>query len=228
MARFGIRGGKVRGGTGVPVLRRMAKLLGRDQELGRELWASGILEARILASLVADPAALTCAEAELWLLDVDNWAVCDALCGNVLDRTPYAYEAAVAWASRGEEFVKRAAFSLMAQLAVHDKAAEDARFEAFLPLIVREAPDRRNFVRKAVNWALRQIGKRNPALNAAAVEAAHEIKAGPEADGGWRATRCASSEATPSGAAFRAGPTVPRRAEDRPERGAPATRRSWC
>ena len=183
MARFGIRGAQVLGGPNLPTLRRIGKRLGRDPALASALWESGVHEARLLATLVADPASFPRAQAEAWVLDLDSWDVCDQLCGNLLDRTPFAGALILAWTSREEEFVKRAGFALIAAMAVHDKAAPDERFLAFLPLIVREAPDRRNFVRKAVNWALREIGKRNPALNAAAVEAAREIKAGPRS--GW-------------------------------------------
>jgi 3-methyladenine DNA glycosylase AlkD len=183
MARFGIRGALVLGGPNLPTLRRLGRRLGRDPELASALWDSGIHEARLLATLVADPASFPRAHAEAWALDLESWDVCDQLCGNLLDRTPYAAELVFAWTGREEGFVKRAGFALIAEAAVHDKQAPDERFLAYLPLIVREAPDRRNFVRKAVNWALREIGKRNLALNAAAVEAAREIRAGPRS--GW-------------------------------------------
>jgi 3-methyladenine DNA glycosylase AlkD len=154
----------------------MAKRIGRDHALARELWASGIHEARVLAGLVDDPAAVTAAQLERWAKDFDSWDVCDGVCSNLFDRTPYAWDKAVAWSARSREFVKRAGFVLMAALAVHDKTAPDERFKNFLPLIEREAVDERNFVKKAVNWALRQIGKRNRALNRDAIAAAKRIR----------------------------------------------------
>jgi 3-methyladenine DNA glycosylase AlkD len=175
MARYGIR---VENALGIsaPRLRAMAKRIGRDHALARELWASGIHEARILAGLVDDPAMVTATQLERWVKDFDSWDVCDGVCGNLFDKTPFAREKAVAWSARPEEFVKRAGFVLMAALAVHDKKAVDGLFRTFLPLIEREAVDERNFVKKAVNWALRQIGKRNRALNRSAIAAAKRIR----------------------------------------------------
>jgi 3-methyladenine DNA glycosylase AlkD len=175
MARFGINP-KNTLGVSIPLLRAMAKRIGRDHALARGLWASGIHEARILAALVDDPAEVAEAQLERWARDFDSWDVCDGVCGNLFDRTPFAAAKAVEWSARDEEFVKRAAFVLMAALAVHDKKATDERFRKFLPLIEREATDERNFVKKAVNWALRQIGKRNRALNGAAIAAAKRIR----------------------------------------------------
>lgn len=174
MARYGI---SVTGCLGVPmpVLRKMAREIGRDHDLAEGLWRSGIHEARILAGLVDDPALVTGEQMERWVPDVDSWDICDQLCSNLFGRTGLARQKAEAWSGRPEVFVKRAGFVLMAVLAVHDKKAADAFFAAFLPLIAREATDERNFVKKAVNWALRQIGKRNQALNLLAVEAAREI-----------------------------------------------------
>lgn len=175
MARFGIN---PRGtlGVSIPALRRLAKEIGRDHRLALELWRSGVHEARILAGLVADPAALTDRDMERWARDFDSWDVCDLVCSNLFDRTPWAWKKAAAWPARREEFVKRAGFVLMAALSVHDKAAPDSAFLKFLPLIRREAPDERNFVKKAVNWALRQIGKRNERLRRAAVKTATVIQ----------------------------------------------------
>jgi 3-methyladenine DNA glycosylase AlkD len=175
MARYGINPKRALG-VSIPRLRAMAKEIGRDHALARELWASGIHEARILAGLVDDPAKVTAAQLERWVGDFDSWDVCDGVCSNLFDKTPFAWEKAVAWSARSEEFVKRAGFVLMAALAVHDKKAPDERFRKFLPLIEREAADERNFVKKAVNWALRQIGKRNRALNGDAVAAAKRIR----------------------------------------------------
>lgn len=187
MARFGITGAKVYG-VSVPDLRALAKEIGRDHLLAQRLWGQGSREARILATIVADPQLLSETQAEAWALDFDSWEVCDQCCINLLERTPYAYEKAAEWSGRSEEMVKRAGFVLMARLAVSDKKAPDHRFEAFLPLIRKEAGDPRNMVRKAVNWALRAIGKRNPALNDRAIETARHILAA----GGKGATWVAS------------------------------------
>lgn len=173
MARFGINSANTLG-VSMPQLRELAKGR-RDQELSLELWASGIHEARILAALVGEPARVTTEQMDAWVLDFDSWDVCDQVCMNLFDRTPWAFEKAVEYAGREEEFVKRAGFALMAVLAWHDKTAPNQKFLDLLPVIQREAADERNFVKKAVNWALRQIGKHSPALNQAAVATAREI-----------------------------------------------------
>ena len=175
MARYGI---STEGTLGIslPVLRKMSREIGWDHKLAQALWVSGIHEARILAGLVDEPASVTERQMERWALDFDSWDVCDLVCSNLFDRTPWAYRKAHEWSARKETFVKRAGFVLMAALSVHDKTAPDAAFTQFLPVIRREAGDDRNFVKKAVNWALRQIGKRNPALNRAAVRAARGIQ----------------------------------------------------
>jgi 3-methyladenine DNA glycosylase AlkD len=175
MARYGINSENTLG-VSIPSLRAMAKRIGTDHALALDLWASGIHEARVLAGLVDDPAAVTAAQLERWAKDFDSWDVCDGVCSNLFDRTPYAWDKAVAWSARSREFVKRAGFVLMAALAVHDTTAPDERFKKFLPLIEREAVDERNFVKKAVNWALRQIGKRNRALNRDAIATAKRIR----------------------------------------------------
>ena len=175
MARYGINP-KNTLGVSIPRLRSMARGIGRDHELASALWGSGIHEARILAGLIDDPAMVTEAQIDRWVRDFDSWDVCDQICSNLFDKTKRAYEKAVVWSARNEEFVKRAGFVLMAALAVHDKKAPDARFKQFLPLIEREAGDERNFVKKAVNWALRQIGKRNRALNEAAKATAKKVQ----------------------------------------------------
>ena len=175
MARYGINQvGTL--GVPMPVLRKMAKEIGHRHDLAEELWRSGIHEARILAALVDDSREVTDEQTERWVLDVDSWDICDQLCSNLFARTGLAFTKAAAWSSRPEIFVKRAGFVLMACLAVHDKKADDASFAAFLPLILRDSVDDRNFVKKAVNWALRQIGKRNPILNGLAVETARTIR----------------------------------------------------
>lgn len=175
MARFGITAENVLG-ISTPVLQRMAREIGRDHALALELWKSGVFEARCVAALIDDPRLVTEEQMEWWARDFDNWAVCDNCCGRLFDKTPWAYRQASKWSRREEEYVKRAAFSLMAALAVHDKQAGDAKFLKFLPPIQRESSDERNFVKKAVNWALRQIGKRNAVLNKAAIKTAQEIR----------------------------------------------------
>ncbi len=175
MARFGIQVPDALG-ISAPVLRAMARRIRPNHVLAAQLWESGIHEGRILAALIDDPRLVTRGQMERWVRRFDAWDVCDAVCGNLFDRTPFAYEKAVAWSRRRAEYVKRAAFALMAWLAVHDKAAPDSRFLRFLPIIEREAGDSRNFVRKAVNWALRQIGKRNARLCRAATRSARRIR----------------------------------------------------
>lgn len=176
MARFGINVERAYG-VSIPSLRKMAKELGKSHALAQELWGSGVHESKILACLVDDPLKVTEGQMEKWVMDFDSWDICDLCCSNLFDRTPFAFSKAFEWSSRDEEFVKRAGFALMAALSVHDKKAGDEKFLEFLPVIKREATDQRNFVRKAVNWALRQIGKRNAKLNEAAVQTAKEIQA---------------------------------------------------
>ena len=175
MVRYGISSTGTLG-VPMPVLRKMAKEIGRRHDLADALWRSAIHEARILAALIDDPGKVTEEQMERWVLEIDSWDVCDQLCSNLFSRTALAREKAVVWSGRPETFVKRAGFVLMACLAVHDKKADDALFVGYLSLIVREAGDDRNFVKKAVNWALRQIGKRNPVLNRLSVETAREIR----------------------------------------------------
>jgi 3-methyladenine DNA glycosylase AlkD len=174
MARFGINP-KNTYGISMPVLRKMARGLGPSHQLAIELWTTEVHEARILASLIDLPNEVTVAQMQNWVEDFDSWDVCDQCCSNLFSRTQCAYEMASEWSSRKEEFVKRAGFALMASLAWHDKQASDSKFLKFLPAIKREATDERNFVRKAVNWALRQIGKRNARLRREAVWTAKEI-----------------------------------------------------
>ena len=176
MARYGI---SAEGTLGVPmpVIRHLAKQAGRSHELATELWASGIHEARILATLVEDPARVTRRQMNQWARDFDSWDVCDQTCQNLFRYTPLAWTMAVEWAGARREFVRRAAFALMAGLAVKAKQAADEDFEALLPLIAGAATDERNLVKKAVNWALRGIGKRNPHLRRAAIAAAEHIRA---------------------------------------------------
>jgi 3-methyladenine DNA glycosylase AlkD len=184
MARYGIRSARVLGVT-TPVVRAMARRIGRDHELAAALWKTGVLEARAIAALIDDPAQVTRQQMERWVRAFDSWAVCDGVCCNLFDRTPLALEKIPEWTVRKEEYVKRAGFVLMAGLSVHDRRAPDALFRGFLPIIEREANDGRNFVKKAVNWALRQIGKRNIALNAAAVRVCRRLVARPEPSARW-------------------------------------------
>lgn len=172
--RFGIRAaGQL--GVSMPQVRALAKGRQRSHALALELWATNIHEARILASLVDEPQALTRGQMEAWAADFDSWDVCDQVCMNLFGPHPLASEMALAWPHRPEEFVRRAGFVLMAVQAVHRKDLPDAAFESYFPLMLQYATDERNFVRKAVNWALRQIGKRNPALRERAVATARQM-----------------------------------------------------
>jgi len=175
MARFGINPNNTYG-VSIPTLRKMAKEAGMDHSLAQELWASRIHEARILAGFVDDPKLVTAEQMDNWVKDFDSWDICDQVCSNLFDKISFAHKKALEWSSREEEFVKRAGFVLMAALSVHDKRAVDDEFLIFLPIIKREATDERNYVKKAVNWALRQIGKRNITLNKKAIETAKEIQ----------------------------------------------------
>jgi 3-methyladenine DNA glycosylase AlkD len=175
MARFGINPENTYG-VSIPNLRRIAKEAGKDHALAQKLWASGIHEAKILASMVDEPKAVTEEQLEAWVKDFDSWDVCDQVCMNLFDRVPLAWQKVGDWSQREEEFVKRAAYTLIACLAWHDKEAGDEKFVALLPVIVKGATDERNFVKKAVNWALRHIGKRNPNLNKLAIKTAEEIQ----------------------------------------------------
>jgi len=175
MARFGINP-KNNYGVSVCQARNLAKQIGKDYRLARKLWASGIHDARLLATMVGEPYKLTEKEMDRWVKAFDSWDICDQCCSNLFDKTPFTHAKAAEWSARAEEFVKRAGFAMMACLAVHDKQASDKAFERFFPIIKREATDGRNYVRKAVNWTLRQIGKRNLTLNKKAVAAAKAIR----------------------------------------------------
>jgi len=174
MARFGIRAKAVYG-LSTPQLKKLAREAGKNHALAKRLWTTGVHDARALAALVDDPFQVSEEQMERWVRDFDNWAVCDGACIHLFRWTPFARRKCVEWSSRREEFVKRAGFSLMAGLAVSDKGAPDKVFLRFLPIIKKEAADGRNFVKKAVNWALRQIGKRNRRLNRAALRTAQDI-----------------------------------------------------
>ena len=174
MARFGINPRNTLG-VSITTLQAVAKQTGKNHPLAQELWATDLREARILAALIDDPSLVSAEQMEQWVAGFDSWDVCDGVCLHLFKRTAYAYPKAFEWSSREEEFVKRAGFVLMACLAVWDKKAPDEKIEAFLPVLLREAADERNYVKKAVNWALRQIGKRNRRLNAKSIEAARQI-----------------------------------------------------
>jgi len=186
MAKFGIVAKKVYG-IKIPVLRSLAKEIGKNQKLSLELWDSNSWETRILAAMIGDSDLLSVAQMESWMKDFDSWEICDQCIMNLFEKHPSAWEKAREWSIRPEEFVKRAGFVMMARLAVSDKNAADERFEEFFPLIVREACDGRNMVKKAVNWALRQIGKRNILLHEKAVCCAREIQALDSKSARWTA-----------------------------------------
>lgn len=172
--RFGIRAaGQL--GVAMPQVRALAKGRQRSHALALDLWATNIHEARILASLVDEPQALTREQMETWAADFDSWDICDQVCLNLFGPHPLGLEMALAWPHRTEEFVRRAGFVLMAVQAVHRKDLPDAAFEPYFPLMLQYAADERNFVRKAVNWALRQVGKRNPALRERAIATARQM-----------------------------------------------------
>jgi 3-methyladenine DNA glycosylase AlkD len=187
MARFGINPDTA-ARVSMPFIRGKAKEIGKNHKLALEVLGAGLHEAKNLAALVDEPAAVTEKQMEKWVSDFDSWDVCDQVCGNLFDKTRFAYEKVAEWTSRDEEFVKRAGFVLIAMLSVHDKKAADVEFIKFLPIVVSGADDDRNFVKKAVNWALRQIGKRNMALNARAIATAEMIRASDSKSARWVAT----------------------------------------
>jgi len=196
-ARFGISSEGALG-LSMPYLRSMAKRIGHDHGLAKGLWESGIHEARILAAMVDEPKKVTETQMEKWVNEFDSWDVCDGCCGDLFDRTPFAYAKALEWSRREKGFVKRAGFALMAELAVHDKESSDALFVGFFGAIERGSTDPRNFVKKAVNWALRQIGKRNLELNGEALSLAVRISKKESPSAKWVASdaiRELSSEA---------------------------------
>jgi 3-methyladenine DNA glycosylase AlkD len=187
MARFAITGDK-RLGLSVPDMRRIARELGKDHSLALDLWKSGIPDARIIAAMIAEPEKLTENQMENWVKGIDSWDVCDQVCMNLFDKSHLAWKKIRDWSGRDEEFVKRTAFSLIACLAWHDKEARDEQFTALLQLIEQAADDERNFVKKAVNWALRHIGKRNLNLNQAAIKTAKKIQKNNSRTARWIAT----------------------------------------
>ena len=184
MARYGIVAKKVYG-VSMGTMQSLSKELGKSHTLSQALWKTGWYEARMLASMVGEPDRVTPAQMERWAKAFDNWAVCDTATFVLWDRSPHAWPKVREWSRRKEEFVKRAAFAMLASLTVHDKQAPDERYLEGLDLIEREAADERNFVKKAVNWALRSIGKRSPALNKKAVALAKRLAARPDSASRW-------------------------------------------
>lgn len=189
MARYGIKIDRAMG-VSMPEMRALAKGLGKDHRLAMDLWRTGVHEARIMASLLGDPRLLTEEEMENMVRDLESWDVCDQCCSNLFSRSPLAMRKALEWAGRKEEFQKRAGFATMAALAVHRKGLGEEEIMLLLDAVVRESHDDRNYVRKAVNWALRQLGKRDPRSNVMAIEAAERIRSK-----GDRASRWVASDA---------------------------------
>ncbi len=174
MARFGIET-RYAFGINVTTLRKLAKEIGKDHKLAQELWRTKFHEARILACLIDEPDKVTKKQMDVWVKGFNSWDLCDQCCSNLFDKTPFAWKKAIEWVKSNKEFVKRAGFTTMAVLAVHDKEAPDSKFIKFFPIIKKYSTDERNFVKKAVNWALRQIGKRNFDLRKKAIKTAEEI-----------------------------------------------------
>ena len=175
MARFGIISEKNLG-ISVTTIRNFARKIGKDHNLALKLWNTGIRDARMVAACIDDPKIVIKEQMEKWVKDFNSWDLCDHTCGHLFDKTPYAYEKAKEWTNRSEEFQKRAGFALIAWLSVHDKKKDDSIFEQFFPLIIKQSTDDRNYVKKSVSWALKNIGKRNLNLNKKAIEVAKIIK----------------------------------------------------
>jgi len=184
LARYGIQA-PTAFGTPMAKIQVLAKRLGRDHELAEALWETGWYEARLLTAFVAEPGRLTPSQMDRWCREFDNWAVCDTLCFHLFDRTPHAFRKVAQWSRRQDEFVRRAAFALLASLALHDKRSPDELFARCLPLIEAAAGDERNFVKKAVNWALRAVGGRNLKLRVAALKVARRLAATSDRTARW-------------------------------------------
>ncbi len=183
-SRYGIKAGATYG-VSAPKLHALAKVIGRNHRLAGQLWKTGIHDARLLAGLIDDPSQVTEAQMERWVRQFRSWDVCDNCCGVLFDKTTIARKKAMAWSRADAEYIKRAGFAMMAALAVHDKSAPDDEYLPFLERIKEAADDDRNFVRKAVNWALRQIGKRNIRLNARALEVASALTSAESSTARW-------------------------------------------
>jgi 3-methyladenine DNA glycosylase AlkD len=184
LVRFGITASKAFG-VSMANIKVLAKSLGKNHELAAALWETGWYEARLLTSFVDEPARVTPEQMDRWCRDFDNWGICDTVCFHLFDRTPHAWAKVAQWGDQPEEFVKRGAFALLASLALHDKKTGNEPFLETLPLIERAASDERNFVKKGVSWALRGVGRRNPALRAAAMEVVRRLVASPDAAARW-------------------------------------------
>ena len=184
MARFGIRSDDVFG-VSKPILDKIARAIGKNHELGLQLWQTENHDARLLGMLISESPRVTAKQMEAWVKDFDNWDVCDGTCCHLFAAAAPAWNKSISWTRRKNEFEKRAGFALIAYLAVHDKAASDKQFAQHLKAIERESWDDRNFVRKAVNWALRNIGKRNKPLNRQAIACAERIRAAGTRAGRW-------------------------------------------
>jgi 3-methyladenine DNA glycosylase AlkD len=184
MSRYGMAIEK-RFGASVPTMRKLAKELGKSHSLALELWNTGWAEAKMVAAMVDEPSRVTERQMDEWVMDFDSWDVCDQVCMNLFEKTPLAWKKIPEWSRREEEYVKRAAYALLACLAWHDKRAPDQNFTDLFPTIKSGAVDERNYVKKAVNWALRNIGKRNPSLNKAALALAAEILQMPSKAAKW-------------------------------------------
>jgi 3-methyladenine DNA glycosylase AlkD len=184
LARFGIDATKPIG-VSMSNMQKLAKRIGRNHQLAAALWASGWYEARMLATLVDDPALVTTAQMDRWCRDFDNWAICDTACFKLFDRSPHAWPRIAKWSANKQEFMKRAAFALIASLALHDKTAADSKFARCLPLIEKGARDDRNFVKKGVSWALRGVGRRSAHLRDASLTVARRLAASPEPSARW-------------------------------------------
>ena len=197
LSRYGITAPKA---YGVPVgtIQQLGKRLGRDHELAAALWATEWYEARMLCAWVDQPERVSPAQMDRWARDFDNWGICDTICFHLFDRTPHAWKKLAPWSRRREEFVKRAAFALLAGLALHDKKAEDRKFLGTLPLIERAAEDDRNFVKKGVSWALRVMGRRNRSLNTACLETARRLADSDQPAARWIGRQAAKELASPA------------------------------
>lgn len=188
MARFGINPSIPVLGVSLPVLRKLAKKIGKNHNMAQQLWKTKIHEARLLAGLIENPKQITESQMDTWVKDFETWDLCDTVCGALFDKTPFAYKKVRQWATHKKEFTRRAAFALLAWLSVHDKKATDEKFIKFFPLLKKYATDERIYVRKAVNWALRQIGKRNSFLRIRALVLAEEVAKIDSKSARWIAT----------------------------------------
>lgn len=184
MSRFGIHAKKIYG-LSIPMLRKMARSIGKDHELALMLWDQESREGRILASMIEEVNRVAGEQLERWVKSFDSWEVCDQCCMNLIEKSVFAWRKALEWSSSPEEFIKRAGFVLMARLAVSNRSAPDKCFEECFPYIIRESTDNRTYVKKAVNWALRQIGKRDVSLNGQAIQIALDLKSSDAKSARW-------------------------------------------